>query len=185
MSGIEIYEFIFGSDIYSFIPGSQIIWQCDWQQLVGQHTIKNILHNFCLKNRCKNISDSQRRAHCGMAVALDEAIGNISRTMEVEGFLNNTLIIFTTDNGGPTNKGSSNWPLRGAKTTLWEGYVSHMSSFALDPLPLHAHTLLRICLNKYENCMVIPHLCKNIIFYRYQRLIFIYILDKFKSNCKL
>lgn len=69
----------------------------------------------------KNISTKARRTYCGMISALDEAVGNITAALKFRGFLENALVVFTTDNGGPTYEAANNLPLRGAKTTLWEG----------------------------------------------------------------
>ena len=44
--------------------------------------------------------------------------------------LDNTIIIFASDNGGPPDGLDENWatnfPLRGAKTTVWEGILFDM-----------------------------------------------------------
>ena len=78
-------------------------------------------------DKCSSIPYPNRKIFCGMARALDEGIANVTATLEAKGYLNNTVIIFSTDNGGQTAEGSSNWPLRGNKATLFEGGVRGVS----------------------------------------------------------
>jgi arylsulfatase A-like enzyme len=59
----------------------------------------------------------------GMLSAVDEAIGQIVEALEKTGQRQNTLIVFSADNGGPTKSGNSNGPLRDAKGSLYEGGV--------------------------------------------------------------
>lgn len=51
--------------------------------------------------------------------ALDEGVANVTATLDRTGMLADTLIIFSTDNGGPADNFNSNmacnWPLRGTK----------------------------------------------------------------------
>ncbi|MBL8814175.1 MAG: amidohydrolase [Planctomycetaceae bacterium] len=65
-----------------------------------------------------------RRKIAGMLAAVDEAIGQIVDTLRANGEFENTLIVFSADNGGP-NPGpvSDNGPLKAAKGTLYEGGI--------------------------------------------------------------
>jgi arylsulfatase A-like enzyme len=59
-----------------------------------------------------------------MMSALDDAVGRLLDQIRASGIEENTLIFFTSDNGGPTaSTTSSNGPLRGFKSTTWEGGV--------------------------------------------------------------
>ena len=62
-----------------------------------------------------------RQKLAGMLSAVDEAIGKIVATLETTGQRDNTLIIFSTDNGGPPP--GSNSPLRAFKGSIYEGGV--------------------------------------------------------------
>jgi arylsulfatase A-like enzyme len=57
-----------------------------------------------------------------MVAAMDEAIGKVMAAVDARGWRRNTLIFFSSDNGGP-NPGvvTSNGPLRGGKATPYEG----------------------------------------------------------------
>lgn len=56
---------------------------------------------------------------------MDSSVGSIVEALEKKDMLKNSIIIFTTDNGGPAEgfnlNAASNWPLRGVKDTLFEG----------------------------------------------------------------
>lgn len=62
-----------------------------------------------------------RQKLAGMLSAVDEAIGQIVTALEKSGERENTLIIFSTDNGGPPP--GTNTPLRAFKGSIYEGGV--------------------------------------------------------------
>jgi len=70
-----------------------------------------------------HIKNENRRKFSGMVTAMDDAIGEIISMLAMKGMFEDTLFIFTADNGGQTLFGGNNWPLRGRKATLWEGGV--------------------------------------------------------------
>lgn len=56
-----------------------------------------------------------------MIWAMDRAIGKVVKTLEKNGQLENTLIFFLNDNGGPLFNKSDNEPLKGWKGNKFEG----------------------------------------------------------------
>jgi len=72
---------------------------------------------------CSHIKNSRRRLSCAMVAGVDEGIGSIIKILEDNNKLEDTIIIFSIDNGGVPYAGALNYPLRGAKATLFEGGV--------------------------------------------------------------
>ena len=62
-----------------------------------------------------------RQKLAGMLAAVDEAIGQIVESLETAGLRENTLIVFSSDNGGP--RPGKNTPLRDFKGSIYEGGV--------------------------------------------------------------
>ena len=57
--------------------------------------------------------------YTGMLAALDDSVGAVVQTLKANGMYDNTVILFTTDNGGPANgfdaNAANNFPLRYCK----------------------------------------------------------------------
>ena len=78
-------------------------------------------------------SPKQRRKYATQISIMDEGIGKVMKTLENENMLDNTIIVFTADNGAVYGKRGSNFPLRGGKQSLFEGGVRAVS-FINSPL---------------------------------------------------
>jgi arylsulfatase A-like enzyme len=83
---------------------------------------------------------NNRQKLAGMLAAIDEAIGKIEDALRKAGRLENTLIVFSGDNGGPLP--GDNTPLRGHKGSIFEGGV-RAAAFACWPGQIPAGQRLR------------------------------------------
>ncbi|KAL4103622.1 hypothetical protein QTP88_018981 [Uroleucon formosanum] len=93
-------------------------------------------------NKFNHILDPNRRIYAAMVSKLDESVGRVVEALSEKKMLQNTIIVFMSDNGSPSfdNSGrgfrpdvgvtanwGSNFPYRGIKNTLWEGGVKSAS----------------------------------------------------------
>jgi arylsulfatase A-like enzyme len=74
------------------------------------------------------VADKQRKTYDAMTLAMDQAVGKVLAKLRAENLEEDTLIVFFSDNGGPTMRGttingSRNTPLRGSKRTTLEGGI--------------------------------------------------------------
>ena len=85
---------------------------------------------------------------------LDYNIGKVYDSLESTGQLENTLIIFASDNGGDYYAGANNKPFRGAKQDMYEGGIcvpagvywkNHITPAVSDNLVMHMDILPTIC----------------------------------------
>ncbi|XP_072018407.1 arylsulfatase B-like [Amphiura filiformis] len=73
-----------------------------------------------------------RKIVAGMISSLDESVGLIVDSLKDNGLYDNSVIVFSSDNGAPTRYGN-NWPLRGGKNSLFEGGIRAVG-FVNSPL---------------------------------------------------
>ena len=75
-------------------------------------------------SRFAHIEDIQRRIFAAMLSHMDDSVGEILTALREHQLADNTLVIFISDNGGPTRElTSSNAPLKGEKGSLYEGGI--------------------------------------------------------------
>lgn len=60
---------------------------------------------------------------------MDDAIGRVLSALESTGLAENTLVIFSSDNGGSLPHGASNGPLRAGKQDMYEGGIKVPTCF--------------------------------------------------------
>jgi len=72
-----------------------------------------------------DITPHRKRVYAAMIRSLDRSVGRINKALEEAGIADNTLVVFTNDNGGPGYIGlpDINKPFRGWKISQFEGGI--------------------------------------------------------------
>jgi uncharacterized sulfatase len=88
-----------------------------------------------------HIENHRERVYAAMIRSLDRGVGRVLDALERNGLEDNTLVLFTSDNGGAGYIGlpDVNQPFRGWKITLFEGGI-HVPFFAKWPARISAGT---------------------------------------------
>lgn len=84
-----------------------------------------------LKNRTS--AEGNRRALAGAIVSVDDQVGKLIEVLEQKGLRENTLVIFSSDNGANTGEGGTSTPYTGGKGqgTQKEGWVRVPTIFSM------------------------------------------------------
>ncbi|XP_056148286.1 arylsulfatase I [Lampris incognitus] len=99
--------------------------------LQAAHTPLQVPDHFL--HQYDSLDNRMRRHYAGMLSCLDNGIGEVVQELHASGLYHNSVLIYSSDNGGQTLSGGSNWPLRGGKGTYWEGGVRAVG-FVHSPL---------------------------------------------------
>jgi len=99
----------------------------DAQKIIDTHTFEQPSYS-----KVKNADEKLRQdnaTYAGMISSIDESLSRIMTTLEELGLSENTIIVFTSDNGGDgtkmnkRGKSTSNAPLKAGKCWLYEGGI--------------------------------------------------------------
>jgi len=72
-----------------------------------------------LNGRLMDHDGGSQKIYASMVLEMDKQVGRVLKALEDGGIANNTIVIFTSDNGG--ERFSDTWPFSGKKTELLEG----------------------------------------------------------------
>jgi len=79
-------------------------------------------------NLTSNIPWSKRKTYAGAIYLIDRAVGWITDELASRDMMQDVVVVVSSDNGAPSSaaggeNGGSNWPLRGYKSTVYEGAI--------------------------------------------------------------
>src|SRR6266568_4776886 len=73
-------------------------------------------------DRVPNLT-GKRQTYAAMILAMDDGVGQVLQVLQTNNLLNNTVIIFLSDNGATDDSFTRNKPLRGYKLDMLEGGI--------------------------------------------------------------
>jgi arylsulfatase I/J len=102
-------------DKFAFMTNDE--GQCSKQTVKSVHPIDP---------RYPDLEYKCRQQYHAMVMVMDEVVGNVTDALKKKGMWENTLVVMSSDNGGPVDlaeNAANNWPLRGGKYSVFEGGI--------------------------------------------------------------
>lgn len=109
--------------VHGPIQTTQGLWQ-KYQDKAAAHPHAGPRFRFDRTLPVRQVQDNP--IYAGMMEAMDQAVGLVLQALVDTGLDRNTIVVFTSDNGGVSSGdafSSSNLPLRGGKGRQWEGGI--------------------------------------------------------------
>ncbi|MFK7910500.1 MAG: sulfatase [Akkermansiaceae bacterium] len=97
------------------------LYLCHWDVHTPIRARKNVVAKYDKKLKSKEWDRQWSTTYAAMIEAVDKSVGRVTATLKEHGLEKNTLVIFTSDNGGHAI--TSNKPLKGQKGAFYEGGV--------------------------------------------------------------
>jgi len=94
-----------------------------WMAVLSHYLVHNPVQpkpDILARYENKPTTDQNNPGYAAMVESVDESVGCLIKTISELGLEQNTMVIFTSDNGGLTLKNTSNYPLMGGKSFPFE-----------------------------------------------------------------
>lgn len=108
-------------DTIEFINDYKDVPFFTWVTYYAPHNPQQAPEFYANSETCKNIPSYKRRYYCGQVMTVDESIKNITAELRRLNLLEDTIIVFSSDNGGMPQMGGFNYPYKGTKGQGYEG----------------------------------------------------------------
>ncbi|MFP6766086.1 MAG: sulfatase [Planctomycetaceae bacterium] len=109
--------------VHGPIQSTKPLWS-KYRRKAAQLTVPD--HRFIVDRTSPVRQVQDHPVYAGMIAAMDAAVGIALSALDRNGLAENTIVVFTSDNGGVSagdGKATSNLPLRGGKGRQWEGGI--------------------------------------------------------------
>lgn len=105
----------------------------------GKNGLLEVKDPIAADRKYRYIANPKRRLYADIVNNLDTSVGKVVKTLQDVRMLENSIVIFMSDNGaqsiGLYQNFGSNWPFRGLKFTLHEGGVRNTAVMWSNLLP--------------------------------------------------